>query len=653
MVGDSYTEVEHRSWLGRMMDSIKGVLAGIFFFFLSIVLLWTNEKDAVEEYKALAEGRDRTVVIKAEQLVAGNEGKLVLVSGRAESSEVLMDPQFNSVAVTNALCIRRESEMYQWKENVHRRRQGDREIKEYRYEKVWSKQLISSSGFKKRGHQNPTQFSVPSSVQYAKNAKLGAFGVSNRLIDEMDEEDSVTHWRVRQSGWSKDQQYYYLGNARSPRVGDTRLSFKVVPAHEVTIVAQQSKGTLVPYMAQNGREVALAETGRLGLDEMFSRARDEQARKTWIMRGLGCLIMALAFGLMLKPFATLFDWIPILGSLVELGTILFSIVVASGLSTLVIAVAWVFHRPLVGIGLLLGALVIMLLPRFTRKKKPLPNRPSLHRTTDKTSNNLTAPNMTTHQAKLGTLSSLNPQLRDLLEICAMYLVALDEQFTPQEQDWVDDRFGTGTANRFIERMPKMDWAKCFDEIRIKLLALSPADQQFMQTQAKPILQSLMVADGVDSIEQERMNALLRFMEDCLNKPATQNNLRTAVAPGHLSHLSPPLLDVLELCTLYLVALDEQFTPEEQDWVDEQFGVGTANRFIKRMPSMDWENCFDHIFQKLQQLNPQDRFFMNSQSGPLFQTLMESDGMEEIERERLGGLMRYISESLGYSTQQQS
>ena len=103
----------------------------------------------------------------------------------------------------------------------------------------------------------------------------------------------------------------------------------------------------------------------------------------------------------------------------------------------------------------------------------------------------------------------------------------------------------------------------------------------------------------------------------------------------------------------IFALDEQFTPEEQDWVDEQFGVGTANRFIKRMPSMDWENCFDHIFQKLQQLNPQDRFFMNSQSGPLFQTLMESDGMEEIERERLGGLMRYISESLGYSTQQQS
>jgi len=115
--------------------------------------------------------------------------------------------------------------------------------------------------------------------------------------------------------------------------------------------------------------------------------------------------------------------------------------------------------------------------------------------------------------------------------------------------------------------------------------------------------------------------------------------------GKLNHLSPPLISVLELCTMYLVAMDEKFTPIEQDWVDTQFGPGTADQFISKMPAMDWENCFDNIFHKLILLNPSDQLYMDSQAAALFQNLMESDGLEAVEQERLDGLMRYIRESL--------
>ena len=61
--------------------------------------------------------------------------------------------------------------------------------------------------------------------------------------------------------------------------------------------------------------------------------------------------------------------------------------------------------------------------------------------------------------------------------------------------------------------------------------------------------------------------------------------------------------------------------------------------------MDWENCFGNIFHKLIKLNPSDQLYMDSQAAALFQNLMESDGLEAVEQERLDGLMRYIRESL--------
>lgn len=132
---------------------------------------------------------------------------------------------------------------------------------------------------------------------------------------------------------------------------------------------------------------------------------------------------------------------------------------------------------------------------------------------------------------------------------------------------------------------------------------------------------------------------------------TSRQLDTSLAEassltGELNHLSPELISVLELCALYLVALDEEFSPIEQTWVDEKFGPGSADRFIKLMPTMDWENCFNDIYNQLLRLNPADQHYMKTQASVLFQELMESDGLEGIEQERLIGLMRYISESLG-------
>ena len=118
-------------------------------------------------------------------------------------------------------------------------------------------------------------------------------------------------------------------------------------------------------------------------------------------------------------------------------------------------------------------------------------------------------------------------------------------------------------------------------------------------------------------------------------------------PGHgkLSVHDKGLFKVLELCCMYLVALDAQFSSTEQDWVDEHFGPDSANRFIAETKVIDWEICFSEIATRLNQLKAVDQQFMKTHSRSLFQSLLKSDNVEEVEQERLDHLMNYISESL--------
>ena len=65
--------------------------------------------------------------------------------------------------------------------------------------------------------------------------------------------------------------------------------------------------------------------------------------------------MFIGLMLVLRPLSTMGDVIPFVGSLVEFGAALFSGVVAICLSLVVISIAWILYRPLVGVSLLVAA----------------------------------------------------------------------------------------------------------------------------------------------------------------------------------------------------------------------------------------------------------------------------------------------------------
>ena len=101
---------------------------------------------------------------------------------------------------------------------------------------------------------------------------------------------------------------------------------------------------------------------------MFDKAQRDNTIFTWIIRGLGCLLMLIGLSLIFKPLVVVADVIPFLGDLLGMGLGLFATIIALPLSLITIAIAWIFYRPVIGI-ILLSVSAFILLKGFKMAKK--------------------------------------------------------------------------------------------------------------------------------------------------------------------------------------------------------------------------------------------------------------------------------------------
>ncbi|HLO19566.1 MAG TPA: TMEM43 family protein [Sphingomicrobium sp.] len=91
---------------------------------------------------------------------------------------------------------------------------------------------------------------------------------------------------------------------------------------------------------------------------MIENKRKAEAILTWILRGVGTLVMFLGFAVFLTPLSTMAAVIPLLGGVVRGAVGLVALAVAVPLSILVIAFAWLAYRPILGIALILLAIAV-------------------------------------------------------------------------------------------------------------------------------------------------------------------------------------------------------------------------------------------------------------------------------------------------------
>lgn len=383
------TVTTRESWISRLGDSIRGILAGIVVFAIGFPVLFWNEGNSVRTAKALAEGEGACVPLETvESIDPDFEGRLVHATGKADTADVLSDGDFGISAT--AIRIERNVEMFQWEEEsstAEKKNLGGSVTKTttYTYRKVWSDRVIDSSDFNEAGHDNPGAMEYPAMTREAQNVRLGAYRLNERQISRIGGERELelgADYACPLSFAQRRGNVICLPNAASrqsvatnvrdvatsPEIGDMRVSFKVVLPHSVSIVSKQRGDTFAAYVAKNGKKVDMLVDGEKDSAEMFAAARRGNAVMTWLLRLGGFLLMLIGLSMVLKPLSVIGDLVPFVGTVVAMGTGFVAGVAALVCALATIAVAWIFYRPL--LGMLLLAAAAALVWWLWRKRQP-------------------------------------------------------------------------------------------------------------------------------------------------------------------------------------------------------------------------------------------------------------------------------------------
>lgn len=383
MSENSYTVTSSTGWFGRIGASIKGVLFGLLLIVVSFPVLFLNEGRAVKTSKSLEEGEKSVVAVSAETVTAENDGKLVYLTGDTKVEGVLTDPDFPVSAA--AVKLRRKVEMFQWKENQKTETKkklggGEETVTTYSYEKVWSDKAIDSSRFhKKQGYENPKP-ALENKLALADPVTLGAFKLSPGLVRKIDNftevrDDAEVELPEMIAGKNAHRtgNGFYLGESPdSPAIGDLRVSHDAAMPGAVSVIAKQTGDTFEPFVAKAGGKIELLVTGTVSADAMFAAEHEANKIMTWILRLVGFVVMFAGFGLLFRPLSVLADVVPMIGSIVGVGTGFVAFLLSLPLTLLVISISWIFYRPLIGIPLVVlavGGFVFLISKLIAQRKK--------------------------------------------------------------------------------------------------------------------------------------------------------------------------------------------------------------------------------------------------------------------------------------------
>lgn len=354
------TETTRTSWLERMKRAITGVAVGFALVAGSAALLWWNEGRAVQTARSLAEGASAVVSVDPARADRANDGKLVHFTGGVTTTGPVADEELGISA--DGVVLRRNVEMYQWRELSESRTRervggGTETVTTYRYELAWSDRVIDSNRFREpQGHANPPSMRYGDRQFAAPGVQVGAFALPDALVRDMPgaarmalSADQVAGIgaRAQRTAQQREGMAYLSRNPDRPMVGDLRIAYDLVPRQTVSVIGQQQGGTVAPYQSRAGDRLLMLRAGPMTADAMFQKAEEENRILTWILRGVGVLLMFVGFKMIMAPIAMLGAVLPILSQLAQLGTSIIAFVLTAVLAPLVIAIAWLAVRPVV------------------------------------------------------------------------------------------------------------------------------------------------------------------------------------------------------------------------------------------------------------------------------------------------------------------
>ncbi len=375
----SDTVVEKKGFGTRMKNSFSGIFGGIIIIIIGIVVLIFNERSNVINIHDVKELKDNYVDVKSDVVSKDHDGDLIVTSGNLDfGDEELTDSTFNVTVKTPLLT--RKVEMYQWEEE---KEETDKETR-YTYKKVWSSETIDSSSFKEQsGHTNPGAMPYEQNTQTAANLKVGAYKLSSDFKSSLSAKNTYSELTgaTLPEGYKVYNAYIMKSETpEEPKIGDVRISFEYASYSDVTVMGKLSGDTIGEYVTkENTKYTYFTEGTHDGATVIAGIEKGKKIFK-WVLRLVGTILIIAGIKSIFGPLTTLSSYVPILGSLVNGATGLVSVFVGLAISLVVIAISWIVFRPILGICLLVGAVVLIILAKTLlskkRKEQPAPVQPN-------------------------------------------------------------------------------------------------------------------------------------------------------------------------------------------------------------------------------------------------------------------------------------
>ncbi|MBQ3744645.1 MAG: TMEM43 family protein [Prevotella sp.] len=219
--------------------------------------------------------------------------------------------------------------------------------------------------------QQPAQVAIPDSIKAllpdSVRAKLDSIqAVTDSLNKQMaNAENKMDLQYVHQAS-----NVLYFGRVPgSPEVGDVRVTFeKVVPA-KVTVMAVVDGDSFKPYKAKNGKRFQTLVMGKKSGDEIIEGEKEANNMILWALRILGIVIIIGGLKGIFGFLETILKVVPFIAGIFGWGVGIVCTVVGIVWSLIVIALAWLFYRPVLAICLLAIAGFLIWVFAFKGKDK--------------------------------------------------------------------------------------------------------------------------------------------------------------------------------------------------------------------------------------------------------------------------------------------
>ena len=219
--------------------------------------------------------------------------------------------------------------------------------------------------------QQPAQIAIPDSIKALLPDSVRA------KIDSIQAVTDSLNKQMANAENKKDLQYVhqasnvlYFGRVPgSPEVGDVRVTFeKVVPA-KVTIMAVVDGDSFKPYKAKNGKRFQTLVMGKKSGDEIIEGEKEANNMILWALRILGIMIIIGGLKGIFGFLETILKVVPFIAGIFGWGVGIVCTVVGIVWSLIVIALAWLFYRPVLAICLLAIAGFLIWVFAFKGKDK--------------------------------------------------------------------------------------------------------------------------------------------------------------------------------------------------------------------------------------------------------------------------------------------